>query len=81
MSAPLFALSKNKRTRIEWEGHSGQRALVTAPEDTGIASVWDYGVLLWAVSQINEAVTLVRANSLCREGPHIPAYSLVEMGT
>ena len=32
MSAPLVALSKNKRTRIEWEGPSGQRVLVTAPE-------------------------------------------------
>lgn len=56
MSAPLVALSKNKRTRIEWEGPSGQRVLVTAPEDTGIATIWDYDVLLWAVSQINEAV-------------------------
>jgi plasmid replication initiation protein len=56
MSAPLVALSKNKRTRIEWEGPSGQKVLVTAPEDTGIATIWDYDVLLWAVSQINEAV-------------------------
>ena len=51
MSAPLVALSKNKRTRIEWEGPSGQKVLVTAPEDTGIATIWDYDVLLWAVSQ------------------------------
>jgi len=56
MSAPLVALSKNKRTRIEWEGPSGQKVLVTAPEDTGIATIWDYDVILWAVSQINEAV-------------------------
>lgn len=56
MSVPLVAISKNKRTRIEWEGPSGQRVLVTAPEDTGIATIWDYDVLLWAVSQINEAV-------------------------
>lgn len=56
MSAPLVALSKNKRARIEWEGPSGQKVLVTAPEDTGIATIWDYDVLLWAVSQINEAV-------------------------
>lgn len=37
-------------------GSSGQKVLVTAPEDTGIATIWDYDVLLWAVSQINEAV-------------------------
>ncbi len=36
MSAPLVALSKNKRTRIEWEGPSGQRVLVTAPEEYGV---------------------------------------------
>ena len=36
MSAPLVALSKNKRTRIEWEGPSGQRVLVTAPEEYGL---------------------------------------------
>jgi plasmid replication initiation protein len=56
MSAPLVALSKNKRTRIEWEGPSGQRVLVTAPEEYGVATIWDYDVLLWAISQINEAV-------------------------
>ena len=56
MRAPLVELAKNKRTRIEWEGPSGQQVLVTAPEETGIATIWDYDVLLWAVSQINEAV-------------------------
>lgn len=56
MSAPLVAISKNKRTRIEWEGPSGQSVLVTAPEEYGVATIWDYDVLLWAISQINEAV-------------------------
>lgn len=56
MSAPLVALSKNKRTRIEWEGPSGQKVLVTAPDEYGVATIWDYDVLLWAISQINEAV-------------------------
>lgn len=56
MSAPLVSLSKNKRTRIEWEGPSGQKVLVTAPDEYGVATIWDYDVLLWAISQINEAV-------------------------
>jgi len=56
MSALLVALSKNKRTRIEWEGPSGQRRLVTAPDEYGVATIRDYDVLLWAISQINEAV-------------------------
>lgn len=56
MTAPLVSLSKNKRTRIEWEGPSGQRVLVTAAEEYGVATIWDYDVLLWAISQINEAI-------------------------
>ena len=56
MTAPLVALSKNKRTRIEWTGPSGQRVLVTAPEEYGVATIWDYDVLLWAISQINAAM-------------------------
>lgn len=56
MSVPLVSLSKNKRTRIEWKGPSGQRVLVTASEEYGIATIWDYDVLIWAVSQINAAV-------------------------
>jgi len=56
MTAPLVSLSKNKRTRISWEGPSGQKVLVTAAEEYGVATIWDYDVLLWAVSQINEAI-------------------------
>lgn len=56
MSAPLVSLSKRKRTLIEWEGPSGQQVTVTAPEKYGIATIWDYDVVLWAVSQINEAI-------------------------
>lgn len=56
MTAPLVSLSKNKRTRIEWEGPGGQRILVTAAEEYGVATIWDYDVLLWAISQINEAI-------------------------
>lgn len=39
MSVPLVALSKNKRTRIEWEGPNGQRVLVTAPEEYGVPTI------------------------------------------
>jgi plasmid replication initiation protein len=63
MSAPLVALSKNKRTLIEWTGPSGQQVTVTAPEKYGIATIWDYDILLWAVSQINEAVNAGLATS------------------
>ena len=56
MSAPLVSLSKRKRTLIEWQGPSGQSVTVSAAEKYGIATIWDYDVILWAVSQINQAV-------------------------
>ena len=46
MSAPLVALSKNKRTLIEWQGPSGQTVTVSAAEKYGIATIWDYDVIL-----------------------------------
>jgi len=56
MSVPLVALSKNKRSRIEWKGPSGQSVVVTAPDEFGVATIWDYDILLWAISQINQAM-------------------------
>lgn len=56
MTAPLVSLSKRKRTLIEWSGPSGQSVTVTAAEKYGVATIWDYDVILWAVSQINEAI-------------------------
>jgi plasmid replication initiation protein len=42
MSAPLVALSKNKRTRIEWEGPSGQTGAGDCPR--GIRGSDDLGL-------------------------------------
>ncbi len=56
MSAPLVSLSKRKRTLIEWTGPGGQTVTVAAAEKYGIATIWDYDVILWAVSQVNQAV-------------------------
>ena len=56
MTAPLVSLSKNKRNLIEWQGPSGQNVTVTAPEKYGVATIWDYDLILWSISQINEAI-------------------------
>ncbi len=58
MSLPMVALGKRKRVRpIEWESPDGaRRVLITAPAETGIATIWDFDVILWAISQLNEAV-------------------------
>jgi plasmid replication initiation protein len=56
MAVPTFALGKNRRIEpIRYE--RGDVWLeVTAPAEFGIATIWDADVLLWCVSQINEAI-------------------------
>ncbi len=58
MSLPLVSLSKSKRTKpIEWQSPGGDRWVrVSAPFEIGIATIWDFDVVLWATSQLNEAV-------------------------
>ncbi len=55
MERPFFSLSKNKRTEpIEYR--VGENYIkVSAPEEIGIATIWDADILIWAASQITEA--------------------------
>lgn len=54
MSAPMVSLSKRPPTRLEWTGPSGQHVVITGSEDGGgIATIWDFDILIWAVSQLN----------------------------
>jgi plasmid replication initiation protein len=57
MERPFFSLSKNKRTTpIEYRvGENYIR--VTANTDHGMATVWDADILIWAASQITEALS------------------------
>jgi plasmid replication initiation protein len=58
MSVPIVSLAKGKRTTpIEWRSSNGERYVrVTANATHGMATIWDFDVILWAVSQLNEAV-------------------------
>lgn len=58
MSVPLVSLSKRKRTApIHWTSADGSRWVeVSAPATTGLASIWDYDIVLWCISQLNAAV-------------------------
>jgi plasmid replication initiation protein len=58
MSVPLVSLAKGKRTTpIEWRSSNGEwHVRVTANATHGMATIWDYDVIVWAVSQLNEAV-------------------------
>jgi plasmid replication initiation protein len=73
MSVPLVSLSKGKRIApIEWRSPDGERFVnVTANATHGMATIWDMDVLIWAVSQINEAINTGREVSpVLRFHPH-----------
>jgi plasmid replication initiation protein len=57
MERPFFSLSKNKRTApIEYR--VGENYIkVTAPAEYGMATIWDADILIWAASQITEALS------------------------
>ena len=56
MERPFFSLSKNKRTMpIEYEV-GGNYIKVTANDEYGMATIWDADILIWAASQITEAL-------------------------
>jgi plasmid replication initiation protein len=58
MEAPMVSLAKGKRTTpIRWKSADGERWVeVTANATYGMATIWDYDVNIWAISQINEAL-------------------------
>ena len=57
MERPFFSLSKNRRTTpIEYK--VGENYIkVTAPVEYGMATIWDADILIWAASQITEALS------------------------
>ena len=57
MRAPMVAISKRAPNRIEWASADGTAwvSIVGDPE-AGIATIWDFDVLIWAMSQLNAAV-------------------------
>jgi plasmid replication initiation protein len=55
MTHPLFSLSKNPDHRIRRYEHNGTHVIV-APSAYGLATIWDKDVLIYAVSQLVEAM-------------------------
>ena len=80
MERPFFSLSKNKRTTpIEYEV-GGNYVSVTAPEKYGMATIWDADILIWAASQITEALSRgMKRNSAPKPGP-CPTHSSLLRG-
>ena len=55
MEHPLFSLSKKPDTRIRRYEHNGQSVTIT-PSVLGLATIWDKDVLVYAISQLTEAL-------------------------
>lgn len=53
MSAPMVSLAKRPATRLEWKGPSGQHVEITSVEAGAIATIYDFDIVIWGISQIN----------------------------
>jgi len=58
MSLPMVSLAKRKRVKpIEFTSPDGKTWVqVSAPAKHGIANIYDLDVIIWAISQLNEAL-------------------------
>lgn len=58
MEFPFFSLSKKKRFKaIRYENERrGISVIVSGGEPNGIATIWDKDILIWAISQVREAL-------------------------
>src|SRR5512144_984733 len=58
MERPFFSLSKNKRINpIEYTSPDGKTWVKVYPHPAfGMATIWDFDILIWAMSQIVEGV-------------------------
>jgi plasmid replication initiation protein len=55
MERPFFALSKKRFTSIEYKSPKGDVEVKVSPNvKHGMATIWDFDILIWAASQINE---------------------------
>jgi plasmid replication initiation protein len=63
MEHPIFSLSKNRDARTRRYEHNGVKIIVTASAEYGIATIWDKDILIYAISQLVEALNQGRPAS------------------
>lgn len=57
MEYPFLSLQKGRRKPIEYTSPDGSKHLhVTAPDNIGIANIWDWDLIVYATAHINDAV-------------------------
>jgi plasmid replication initiation protein len=56
MEHPFFSLSKTRDTSTRRYEHNGVTVIITASAEYGLATIWDKDILIYAVSQLVEAI-------------------------
>ena len=74
MAVPVVSLAKGRRVEPIRFKRGDTEVEVSAPPHIGIATIWDLDFVLWAVSQINEAVNRGDTPSATI---HAPAYDVL----
>jgi plasmid replication initiation protein len=81
MSVPIVSLAKSRRTTPIRFKRGDMSVEVSAPSNIGIATIWDWDFLLWAVSQLNEAVNRGETPSATINAPAHDILRSVRSGT
>jgi plasmid replication initiation protein len=79
MSVPVVSLAKGRRAEPIRFQRGNTSVEVSAPPHIGIATIWDFDFVLWAVSQLNDAVNLAADRGEPMPPPTIraPAYDIL----
>ena len=81
MSVPIVSLSKARRSAPIRFQRGDMSVEVSAPSNIGIATIWDWDFLLWAVSQLNAAVNRGETPPPTIQAPAYDILRAVRRGT
>ena len=57
MAYPFLSLQKGRRKPINFTSDDGTKHVhINAPDDTGIATIWDWDLIVYATAHINDAI-------------------------
>ena len=57
MEYPFLSLQKGRRKPINFTSDDGTKHVhINAPDDTGIATIWDWDLIVYATAHINDAI-------------------------
>lgn len=81
MSVPVVSLAKGKRKEPIRFKRGDIEVEVSAPAHLGIATIWDMDVVLWAISQLNDAVNKGKTPPQTITAPVYDVLRAIKRGT